>query len=269
MKSRAFTLIELLVVVAIISILTAILFPVFAQAREKARAIACISNLKQIGTAILMYTEDNDGTYFEIPYDAPAPTPPATLTAWSDLLQPYIKNTGVFTCPDTSSNEDTYQNFNYPTPNYHVSYAINEFMFNEDDANPLGLPTPQPHNENKLSAPAQIGMAADGRWAYSWHFCVPNASGVFASYWDQSDSQYWGYGDLTGPANNPSPVPHHTGGTNFVFADGHAKWNRLTIASNPNDSTPGLFYGFFAGVNVRDTTYTNYNDCDAGTQGWI
>src|SRR5438067_87743 len=105
---RGFTLIELLVVIAIIAILAAILFPVFAQAREKARAISCVSNLNQIGKATMMYVQDYDETY---------PCGWGSLdggrTMWRIVLQPYIQkygnpnepynsqgNFGVFQCPD-------------------------------------------------------------------------------------------------------------------------------------------------------------------------
>src|ERR1700722_18508397 len=92
--SRGFTLIELLVVIAIIAILAAILFPVFAQAREKARAISCLSNEKQVNLAILMYTEDYDETYPEdgIFYFYSG-------TGWSSLISPYVKNLQIFWCP--------------------------------------------------------------------------------------------------------------------------------------------------------------------------
>src|SRR5919198_238945 len=96
MKRRVgFTLIELLVVIAIIAILAAILFPVFAQAREKARSSACLSNLKQVGMATRMYTQDYDDVL--VPnylYNSPS-----TWEWWSDLLQPYVKNRDVFVCP--------------------------------------------------------------------------------------------------------------------------------------------------------------------------
>ncbi|NCO34344.1 MAG: hypothetical protein AUJ92_17170 [Armatimonadetes bacterium CG2_30_59_28] len=90
---RGFTLIELLVVIAIIAILAAILFPVFARAREKARTASCQSNLKQIGLAQVMYSQDYDETIM-----------PNGLTPyyWSDLLQPYIRNRQVFDCPSSS-----------------------------------------------------------------------------------------------------------------------------------------------------------------------
>jgi len=96
-RRNAFTLIELLVVIAIIAILAAILFPVFAQAREKARQTACLSNLKQIGVALIMYQSDYDSQY-----------PPSQLgtapliVSWPTMIQPYIKNEQVFVCPSTS-----------------------------------------------------------------------------------------------------------------------------------------------------------------------
>src|SRR5579871_4692134 len=98
MKRRAFTLIELLVVIAIIAILAAILFPVFAQAREKARGISCLSNLKQLGLALNMYVQDYDETfplnhiegYWGGPNDV----------GWATSTQPYIKNLQMLHCPD-------------------------------------------------------------------------------------------------------------------------------------------------------------------------
>src|SRR6188472_2432696 len=93
LRRSAFTLIELLVVIAIIAILAAILFPVFAQAREKARQSACLSNCKQIGLAVMMYGEDWDQSY---PLFAHYPN---TVPMWFQVIQPYIKNEHVFTCP--------------------------------------------------------------------------------------------------------------------------------------------------------------------------
>ncbi|MEI6503286.1 MAG: DUF1559 domain-containing protein [Armatimonadota bacterium] len=92
---KGFTLIELLVVIAIIAILAAILFPVFAKAREKARQASCLSNTKQLGLAIMQYAQDYDellpGTYTQNPN-----------TLWAQNIAPYTKNTQVFSCPSDS-----------------------------------------------------------------------------------------------------------------------------------------------------------------------
>jgi prepilin-type N-terminal cleavage/methylation domain-containing protein len=94
-RHQGFTLIELLVVIAIIAILAAILFPVFAQAREKARAATCLSNLKQVGMATRMYTQDYD----EVLVPSYLYNSTTTWKWWWDLLQPYVKNMDVFVCP--------------------------------------------------------------------------------------------------------------------------------------------------------------------------
>lgn len=99
---RGFTLIELLVVIAIIAILAAILFPVFARAREAARATSCKSNLKQIGTAAMMYAQDYDEKVASafIYYNQ---TAPSDLVWWPDLVRPYAKNEALYKCPSQAT----------------------------------------------------------------------------------------------------------------------------------------------------------------------
>jgi prepilin-type N-terminal cleavage/methylation domain-containing protein/prepilin-type processing-associated H-X9-DG protein len=119
-----FTLIELLVVIAIIAILAAILFPVFAQAREKAGSISCLSNMKQIGTAAQMYVQDYDERlFFRASSTAPSPWRDNVVitdsalraqASWWNLLMPYIKNDQVFTCPSDAG----------PTPSKDVNLNL-------------------------------------------------------------------------------------------------------------------------------------------------
>jgi prepilin-type N-terminal cleavage/methylation domain-containing protein/prepilin-type processing-associated H-X9-DG protein len=110
----AFTLIELLVVIAIIAILAAILFPVFAQAREKARQSACLNNQKQIGLGLMHYAQDYDDT-LPTRYGGSCPNPPTATSdctgtpprqrTWKDMLMPYIKSVDVYRCPSNSTAE--------------------------------------------------------------------------------------------------------------------------------------------------------------------
>src|SRR5687767_3138604 len=102
MRRRAFTLIELLVVIAIIAILAAILFPVFAQAREKARQTQCLSNMKQIALAGTMYAQDYDGNFVPTyQYDVAADV--NNLRWWYDMINPYTKNWGFLVCPSAKN----------------------------------------------------------------------------------------------------------------------------------------------------------------------
>ena len=103
-KRSAFTLIELLVVIAIIAILAAILFPVFARARENARRSSCTSNLKQIGLGILQYSQDYDEKMVPLYVDASGANVSNGFRAWSALAQPYIKSAQVFACPSNTNN---------------------------------------------------------------------------------------------------------------------------------------------------------------------
>ncbi len=121
--SSGFTLIELLVVIAIIAILAAILFPVFAQAREKARQTSCLSNTKQIGTAMLMYVQDYDEQF---PCGLLNPVNPLVVNTgrgWAGQTYAYTKNTQIFKCPDDSTASVT--SADGVTPLFPVSYTYN------------------------------------------------------------------------------------------------------------------------------------------------
>src|SRR6476469_1207041 len=104
-RRSAFTLIELLVVIAIIAILAAILFPVFAQARERARMSACLSNMRQIGSALMMYVQDYDETFPHLRFRHPGPFDTSMAAAgkhayvWNNAIRPYLRSIDVFSCP--------------------------------------------------------------------------------------------------------------------------------------------------------------------------
>jgi len=114
---KGFTLIELLVVIAIIAILAAILFPVFARAREKARQTACLNNVKELTLAVLMYVQDYDERF-------PQSSMPASVTPWFTLCGPYIKNQQILVCPSES---DTTAYYSWAGTRY--TYAVNYRFF--------------------------------------------------------------------------------------------------------------------------------------------
>jgi prepilin-type N-terminal cleavage/methylation domain-containing protein/prepilin-type processing-associated H-X9-DG protein len=227
---RAFTLIELLVVIAIIAILAAILFPVFSQARDKARTITCTSNQKQLGTALLMYAQDYDETLPSWPfYNVPNPIATNPLWAggwswamWVPVLQPYVKNNGVFACPNGPMTSRFQRPTNVPAAQrMMVHLAYNEYIM---DAN------------RKWSTIAQLsggsssgnGVADIAVIAESW---VP---GIYQD-WDDGNTQVQGkdqpfslyrlYCTNGISQQGRTCTGRHTGnGINVVFADGHAKF---------------------------------------------
>jgi len=185
-KRSGFTLIELLVVIAIIAILAAILFPVFARAREKARQTSCLANLKQIGLAVQMYADDWDETlpYYQRPFGA----------TWYGDLQPYMKNRGITVCPSKPE-------WNESDPTHKVGYGLNEVVFPAGP--PAGSHFPPPVALAQIDYPAETIGGADK---------------------DQGNVRCIGpsfAGSATWPYNVDT---RHNDGANFFFLDGHAKW---------------------------------------------
>src|SRR5690348_6044896 len=153
-RKPAFTLIELLVVIAIIAILAAILFPVFAQAREKARQATSLSNLKQIGLGMLMYTQDYDEIYVpwalrDFKNNVDVKDQYGVALSWDRLIYPYTKNNGVLACPSDSGSTRAH------VPPYGL--VIRSYTYPGSIGGGL-CPITQPRAEASVPKPAQTVM---------------------------------------------------------------------------------------------------------------
>jgi len=225
---NGFTLIELLVVIAIIAILAAILFPVFARAREKARQTSCLSNLKQIALGTMMYTQDYDGKWCPceqvdgvvVRADQYGWTAALAALAPQAQLMPYVKNLQIFACPSRADRMPWHKD-GHPM---WASYAYPD----EFDNRPLGYgPSHMTLTGFKIDYELEK-PAEEPSWADSIY---PNFLGP---------AHCWAYPRLGHPnaCNYATWVPAHpdmdytahNGGSNVAFFDGHAKWlNASTI----------------------------------------
>ena len=220
---KAFTLIELLVVIAIIAILAAILFPVFAQAREKARQTACLSNGKQIGTAFLMYAQDYDENLVLTSYSPDAAV--GTSNSWTNRCQPYIKSRNLFRCPSDQTTdwaETDADVLTAPTTKKKLtSYLLNAYM--AGSAQYGSLPA--------IKAPASVIYVSEASEAiaprdhfhpFNWNgnLETPAPNPLYSGYmnsitWDNAKQQ-----------TVELALTRHNGGFNSVYLDGHSKWNK-------------------------------------------
>ncbi|MGM0494536.1 MAG: DUF1559 domain-containing protein [Armatimonadota bacterium] len=210
MRRDGFTLIELLVVIAIIAILAAILFPVFARAREKARQTSCLSNLKQIMLGTLMYTQDYDER--TPPHGYFAPDPPlapryndsrGAYWDWPVLIEPYTMNREIYECPSYPSTGATHSSgTEHPYP---VSYTVPR-RFSGIKMARVERPAEKIYHMDKLNSTS------------IWTNNITSAQGR---------EEWWWTEDPDGDHPYPCYVGHwHNEGANYSHFDGHAKWYR-------------------------------------------
>jgi len=234
-RNRAFTLIELLVVIAIIAILAAILFPVFAQAKEAAKKTNCLSNQKNIGMGIMLYIGDYDDTYGMLQYY----TPTWDQIRWYDMIYPYIKNGdkfafngrasgsgGIFHCPSFPSNQE-------------AEYGVHQFVFPESFNSPLNFPV---RSATAIDTPAEkILMVEKGQndgnsswlqfmadqWAWTGTVGSP-AGSINGPQFDLGQDCDFAYSSSAPTYANWGqcsmfPRYRHNKVTNVFYGDGHVK----------------------------------------------
>jgi prepilin-type N-terminal cleavage/methylation domain-containing protein/prepilin-type processing-associated H-X9-DG protein len=216
-KLNGFTLIELLVVIAIIAILAAILFPVFARARENARRASCQSNLKQIGLGIMQYTQDYDEQMVLIRQNGDCSDP------WGELIQPYLKSKQVFDCPSNST--ATVVSCSNPNARVFTDYQANGTRYNVGGNTAFSYPRPldmaewsspyvlRPTSLASIETPSQSIMVVE-------YDGIGNHANV------QTVSASPGMWSLNG----------HLGTTNMLFVDGHVKAMKPTQTVTPGST---------------------------------
>ncbi len=235
---RGFTLIELLIVIAIMSILAAILFPVFARARENARRTSCLSNLKQIGLGVMQYVQDYDETY-PSNYLSTGQAPPdgvqwsGGIWFWQQIIYPYVKSRQIYFCPSAPRTTD-------PGP-YKYNYGANQQVLIGYNTS---VPAPAVGTPGPTLKMASIKRVSSVYMVMDFGGYDPYPTYVRPTTTAQANNNGWRY--LPGARRADSSIlcrqgetytadceaeGRHFDGINVAFADGHAKWLKSRIVS--------------------------------------
>jgi prepilin-type N-terminal cleavage/methylation domain-containing protein/prepilin-type processing-associated H-X9-DG protein len=213
MTRRGFTLIELLVVIAIIAILAAILFPVFARAREKARQASCQSNLKQLGLGFHMYMSDYDERFPRSTTPCWGGSPRPDRRFFFEQIQPYVKNWQLFACPSHRNSNcaggsiahydiNDHMNRGIIPTTFQLSYSISELLQNGCGGDWTKMAKWEFPAEDLLVAES-IGLVNGGKHRVAWaEVCAAECN----------------------PGSQTDSGTRHNGGSNICFGDGHVKW---------------------------------------------
>lgn len=204
-RRRGFTLVELLIVTAIIAVLAALLFPVFAQARERARSATCLSHLRNLDTAMLMYAQDYDE---HLPLAAAPTTVKPFFLAWHNLIDPYVRNKQVWLCPSsqippTDADGTPTSHFGYNA--YYLARLSLDFSSIGTTAAGVGL--------GEVASPAETVVLTDARASMANSRCGPDGKYLLPPSLAATDC--WG-----------RPSANHSGGCSIAWLDGHVRWMR-------------------------------------------
>jgi prepilin-type N-terminal cleavage/methylation domain-containing protein/prepilin-type processing-associated H-X9-DG protein len=239
-RNPGFTLIELLTVIAVIALLAALLFPVFARARENARRSTCASNLKQIGLALFMYVQD---------YDETAPNSymhfdnSSTLASWRQVIQPYTKSTQLLVCSSNPERGRVASPAVSVYPDVNASYAASCRNNEAEPSTTLSIDvgmmrcsaSDSPIKMSLISTPSQLIAVVEStniRRIFDPAALDPNTSAPLLNYRSETDN-----------TDIPNAMGHlfagHLGTSNFLFADGHVKAMKplLTMPSTKTDTS--------------------------------
>jgi prepilin-type N-terminal cleavage/methylation domain-containing protein/prepilin-type processing-associated H-X9-DG protein len=216
-RRAGFTLVELLVVVAVIAILAAILFPVFARAREKARQTKCLSNLRQVGLALRMYVDDYDGLYPTVLAEDTSPDTPGAfdlnaVADWTEMIADHLKDKQIQRCPSDLA----------PAAGFESSYALNawfEYHLTQNDVT---------HQSDTILLAERLNNAETEK--HSEHFV-----------WWLWQGKTWppaATPDPTQAASQELALIRHNGQSNYMFADGHLKSLPFAATWKPGKDNP-------------------------------